>query len=99
MSRQLLHSDILPFFSILMTMPRLKSSRMRFKDSCSSHSISFEQISTEAVFAQCLVVLWYLMVAMISSYLSGPASMLRSSSASGYSGSSSSAGLLRTSSK
>ena len=46
--------------------------------------------------------LWFvrdLMAAMISSYLGGPVSMLRSSSASGISDPSSGAGLLRTSSK
>ena len=108
---QLLHSDRAPFFGVLTMTPSLQSQGIFFLSHMASHSgcrmfvvFTASALNSLALRRSLLGALWFfrdLMAAMISSCLGGPVSMLtyRSSSAPGILGSSSGAGLLRTSLK
>ena len=109
MPRELLHSDRAPFFGILMMIPWFQSSgifllsHMVLKSGCKMLSVvRASALNSSALRWSLPGALWFLrelMTAMIFSFFGGLVSTLRSSSASGLSGSSSGAGLLRTSLK
>ena len=109
MLRQLLHSDRAPFFGTLMMIPWFQSSgifllsHMVLKSGCKMLSVVRAcALNSSALRWSLPGALWFpreLMTAMISSFFGCLESTLRSSSVSGISGSSSGAGLLRTSLK
>ena len=109
MPRQLLQSDRAPFFGILMMTPLFQSSgifllsHMVLKSGCNMLAVvTASALNSSALRRSLPGALWFfreLMAAMISSFFGGPVSTLKSSSASGISGSSSGGGLLRTSLK
>ena len=106
---QLLHSERAPFFGIVMMIPSFQSSgifllsHMVLKSGCKMFAVvAVSALNSSALRRSLPGALWFfreLMAAIISSFFGGPMSTLRSFSASGISGSSSGAGLLRTSLK
>ena len=106
MSCLLLHSDRAPFFGILLMIPLFQLSgifhlsHMVLKSSCKMLVVvTASTLNSSALRRSLPSALWFfreLMAALISSFFGVPVSTLRSSSASGISGSSSGAGLLKT---